>query len=86
MVTSLQRRARALATLRMLGVEVNEPEVVLEARVLDWDEIAERPELLEVPLAERRRLITSRSARARYESFAPSADAADVSSSIRRAL
>lgn len=86
-VTSMQRRARAMATLRLLGVEVSEPEEVLEARVLDWDEVVERPEILEGTLVERQRLVTSRSARARYESFAqPMLDHDEISQGARRAV
>lgn len=85
-VTSMQRRARAMATLRLLGVEVSEPDEVLEARVLDWDEVAERPEILEGTLVERQRLVTSRSARARYESFAQTLEHEEISQSTRRAV
>lgn len=86
-VTAMQRRARAQATLRLLGVEVAEPELAMEARVLDWDEVEARPEILEGTLVERERLVTSRSARARYESFAtPMLEREEIGLAPRRAV
>lgn len=65
------KRLRALVLRKQaVGSAIIDPAPAdLADAVLDWDEVERHPEILEVTLIERQRLVSERRARSRYESL-----------------